>query len=67
MYVCVCNEVTDREVRKAVRRGAESLDALRNELGVASCCGRCVDCAVTVLNDELITLWAQERAVLAPI
>ena len=53
MYVCVCNAVTDREIRGAVRLGARSLGDLQDTLGVATCCGRCTDCARTVLAESL--------------
>lgn len=51
MYVCVCNAVTDREIRGAVKLGARTLDELSTTLGVATCCRRCVDCARQVLAD----------------
>ena len=41
MYVCICNAVSDHEIRGAVALGARSLDDLRGMLGVATCCGRC--------------------------
>lgn len=50
MYVCICNGVTDREIREAVAAGADSLDALRDQLGVASCCGSC-RCTAEALLD----------------
>ena len=45
MYVCVCKAVTDRQIREAVFDGARTLRDLRNQLGVASECGRCACCA----------------------
>jgi bacterioferritin-associated ferredoxin len=53
MYVCVCNAVTDREIRAAADQGARSLDDLSASLGVATCCRRCSDCARNVLNEHL--------------
>ncbi|HUL93943.1 MAG TPA: (2Fe-2S)-binding protein [Burkholderiales bacterium] len=50
MYVCICNSVTDREVREAASRGARTLKDLRRELGVASRCGKCASCANEVLS-----------------
>jgi bacterioferritin-associated ferredoxin len=41
MYVCVCNAVTDREIREAVGNGCTSMSKLRKELAVATCCGKC--------------------------
>jgi bacterioferritin-associated ferredoxin len=61
MYVCVCNGVTDKEIRRAVERGHDSLDSLRSELQVASCCGRCANCARSLIESTLA-----ERAPLYP-
>jgi bacterioferritin-associated ferredoxin len=52
MYVCLCNAVTEREVRNAVALGASSLNDLREGLGVAACCGKCASCARQILKDE---------------
>jgi bacterioferritin-associated ferredoxin len=53
MYVCVCNAVTDREIKSAVELGARSLPDLSSLLGVGTCCGKCTDCARNVLRDAL--------------
>jgi len=49
MYVCVCNAVTDREIRQCAELGARTVDDLRDSLGVASCCGKCERVAREVL------------------
>lgn len=51
MYVCVCNKVTDRQIRDAAARGVSTMDELAAQLRVATCCGRCRDCANRVLNE----------------
>ena len=51
MYVCVCNAITDREVRGAIALGARSLGDLQATLGVATCCRRCADCAKAILDE----------------
>ena len=51
MYVCVCNAVTDREIRGAVAQGARTLADLSATLGVATCCGRCAECAQRLVGD----------------
>lgn len=51
MYVCICNQVTDREIHGAVALGVETLDDLAETLGVGTCCGRCRDCASQVLQE----------------
>lgn len=49
MFVCVCNAVTDREIREHARRGVESLEELRMRTGCADCCGQCADEAESIL------------------
>jgi bacterioferritin-associated ferredoxin len=51
MYVCLCQSVTDKEIRRAAARGVSSLEQLREELGVASCCGCCAPTAEAVLAE----------------
>jgi bacterioferritin-associated ferredoxin len=41
MYICICNAITDREIRGAIELGSTSVGDLRRDLGVASCCGKC--------------------------
>lgn len=54
MYVCLCKGVTDHEIRKAVRNGGvTTMRELRDELGVATQCGRCARCAKDVLDEAL--------------
>jgi len=53
MYVCVCNAITDKEVRGAVALGARTLGDLQATLGVATCCRRCADCACSIVAEAL--------------
>ena len=53
MYVCVCNAVTDREIKGAAKLGVRTLDDLSSLLGVATCCGKCADCAKSVLAEAV--------------
>ncbi|OGS91259.1 MAG: hypothetical protein A2Z95_02035 [Gallionellales bacterium GWA2_60_18] len=53
MYVCVCNAVTDRDIGSAVAEGCCTMQQLREQLGVGTCCGRCTRCAREVLKDTL--------------
>lgn len=53
MIVCVCNNISDREIRQAVELGLSSMDELRRELGVATCCGKCDSFANEVLNEHM--------------
>ena len=51
MIVCVCARVSDRQIRQAACEGAHSLECLQAGLGVATCCGRCADCASGILAE----------------
>jgi bacterioferritin-associated ferredoxin len=53
MIVCVCNNISDREIRQAAELGIDSMAGLHRELGVGTCCGKCVSYARQVLNDHL--------------
>jgi bacterioferritin-associated ferredoxin len=52
VYICVCNAVTDREIRACADLGVVTLEDLRNHIGVASCCGRCARTAEQVLHEH---------------
>lgn len=43
MYVCVCNAITEEQVRRAVAAGANSLDDLCAVLGLGDQCGKCLE------------------------
>ena len=53
MFVCICNQVTDKQIRRAAEAGVCSLEALSNELKVGTCCGKCKSCAKKVLHEVL--------------
>lgn len=52
MYVCLCNGVTDRQIREAVGDGVKSMRQLRQCLGVAANCGRCATHAKELLDQS---------------
>lgn len=65
MYVCICNAVTEKDIRDAVDEGAISFCQLEQKLGVSTCCGNCVvetrDClkkALVKLEPDASTLAA---------
>lgn len=55
MYICVCKAVSDKRIHRAVADGATSLRELSRELGVGTCCGKCVSAARQVLGEALMT------------
>lgn len=54
MYVCICQAVSDGEVREAVGTGACSMHELSDQLGVGQCCGRCRPHVEALLQETLI-------------
>jgi len=51
LYICICNAITERQVRESAHSGASSLDDLAFALGVGAGCGRCRECAEELLRD----------------
>ena len=43
MYVCVCNAITEEQIRQAIADGANSLDDLREAIGLGEQCGKCFE------------------------
>lgn len=54
MYVCICNNITEDQVRNVVAKGLSGKDAL-SHLGVGSGCGICVLDAVDRYSREQTT------------
>lgn len=53
MYVCICNNVTESDIDRAISDGAISLGCVKEKLGVASCCGQCEDRASEYVDTAL--------------
>lgn len=51
MYICICNAVTERQVRECAGRGCQSVDQLAFETGLGIGCGRCKEFACDLLED----------------
>ena len=52
MYICICNAVTDRQIRACARSGACSFADVREKLAVGASCGKCARDAKEILRDE---------------
>ena len=48
MIVCVCHRISDREIARHARAGM-GFDEIQLELGVATHCGQCENCARDVV------------------
>lgn len=52
MYVCICNGITDHDIRQAAEAGCDSMAELTMRTGAGACCGSCVDMASDLLNQS---------------
>lgn len=52
MYVCICQAITDKQIKAAIQQGAHSLECLHQQLGVASQCGKCACFAKKILQES---------------
>ena len=53
MYVCLCQGVTDGQIRDAIYEGCCSYREVRESTGVASQCGKCAYVAKQVVRETL--------------
>jgi bacterioferritin-associated ferredoxin len=51
MYVCICRQITDQQIRDVCRDGVTSMTDLRSRLGVASDCGKCGKLAKNIVKE----------------
>ena len=51
MYVCICNGVTDHQIRQAAEAGCRSMAELTMRTGAGATCGSCVEMATALLDD----------------
>lgn len=49
MYVCICNDVKEKQIKAAIASGIDTLAGLQETLDVATCCG----CCEPMVNDYL--------------
>lgn len=66
MIVCECARVSNRKVRRAVARGARTVDDLAPAGGPGQECGACRPLLKRLLRGEAVTK-AQARAVLEAV
>lgn len=53
MYVCLCNAVTDSDIRKAVDDGARNMRQLGKLTNCSTACGCCTQMASEILQQAL--------------
>jgi bacterioferritin-associated ferredoxin len=50
MYVCICHSITEKDIKKASKNGAKTIQDLKYMTGCATGCGGCLDYAVELLE-----------------
>ena len=51
MYVCVCNGITDRQIREVAEAGCRSVAELTMRTGCGAGCGSCLELAAQLLDE----------------
>ena len=50
MYVCICNGITDHQIREAAAAGCSTVAELTMRTGAGANCGSCLDMAMDILH-----------------
>jgi bacterioferritin-associated ferredoxin len=53
VFICVCNGVTEKQIRDAVSSGTSDLAQLQARLGVGAGCGTCAGFAQQVIAETI--------------
>jgi bacterioferritin-associated ferredoxin len=53
MYICLCNAVTDHDIRRVVADGVRTFAELQARTGCSDCCGCCESEARATLDAAL--------------
>jgi bacterioferritin-associated ferredoxin len=59
MYVCMCNAVTDHDIRREAADGVHSFAELQARTGCSDCCGCCEQEARATLNKAVEHFFSQ--------
>ncbi|TBR09855.1 MAG: bacterioferritin [Lysobacter sp.] len=54
MYICVCNGVTDSQIRQAAEAGCRTMSELTMRTGAGANCGSCVEAATALLDEAQV-------------
>ena len=52
MYVCICNDVKEKQIKVALASGVDTLEGLKDALDVATCCGCCEPMVQDYVNEH---------------
>jgi bacterioferritin-associated ferredoxin len=65
MYICLCNAVTDHDIRREAAAGVRSFSELQARTGCSDCCGCCEQVARATLATAVEHTMIQWPAVTA--
>lgn len=54
MYICVCNAITDSDIKQCIDAGIDSVPLIKRELEFCSSCGRCSNFIRELVNNRQI-------------
>lgn len=52
MIVCVCHNISESEIKAAIKSGLDDMHLLRDNLGIGTCCGKCKSCTKKILREN---------------
>jgi bacterioferritin-associated ferredoxin len=61
-YVCLCNSVSERKVRRAIDHGASTIDEVGAACGAGTTCHGCHDTIDDMLDERLVSVRRLRRA-----
>ena len=64
MYVCVCQAVSDHDIRRAIAGGAHTFEDVQARTGCTTCCGCCEAEARELVN---ASVESERRAAALPV
>lgn len=51
MYVCICNGVTDRQIREVAEAGCDSVSEMTMRTGAGASCGSCLGLVAELIEE----------------
>ncbi|USZ14705.1 (2Fe-2S)-binding protein [Moraxella sp. FZFQ2102] len=52
MYVCICHDVKDTQIKTALAQGVNGMEGLQDALSVGTCCGCCVPIVQDLIDEH---------------
>lgn len=53
MFICLCNKINDKMLQKVIKDfSCKSLEDVQRYMSVATCCGKCKQTIIEVLNEN---------------